>query len=276
MKFCYCDESGTGNEPFAVMVGIITDHTRMHVTKAHWESLLADVSEAVRNPISEIHARELYPGNAAWRDVKGHLRSELIEEIIRWIGEVRKHAIVVAGADRAAFAAAKGDNKVPSEVATVWQFLAAHILLSVQRAHQAIPKNKGHTVFIFDRHVRDEVQLASFVKNPPAWTKSYYQKKGKPAAFNQVVDVPYFGDSREVILLQVADLVAYLLRKYTEIKSGKAQERYSGELTTITGWLERLRSSVISYGCIYPKKGRCTTASLFRDLAPPPLRELYA
>lgn len=33
MKFCYVDESGTGDEPYAVMVGIVVDTQRMHVTK---------------------------------------------------------------------------------------------------------------------------------------------------------------------------------------------------------------------------------------------------
>lgn len=33
MKLCYCDESGTGNEPVAVMVGIVVDTKRMHLTK---------------------------------------------------------------------------------------------------------------------------------------------------------------------------------------------------------------------------------------------------
>jgi len=31
MKFCYLDESGIGDEPYAVMVGIIVDAQRMHV-----------------------------------------------------------------------------------------------------------------------------------------------------------------------------------------------------------------------------------------------------
>jgi|GEM_PF-2882739 hypothetical protein len=33
MKFCYFDESGMGEEPYLVIVGIIVDATRMHITK---------------------------------------------------------------------------------------------------------------------------------------------------------------------------------------------------------------------------------------------------
>jgi len=39
VQFIYLDESGTGDEPVAVMVGIIADSHRMRVTKEHWNSL---------------------------------------------------------------------------------------------------------------------------------------------------------------------------------------------------------------------------------------------
>ncbi len=43
VKFCYCDESGTGDEPLAMMVGVIVDAQRMHCTKHDWESLLSSL-----------------------------------------------------------------------------------------------------------------------------------------------------------------------------------------------------------------------------------------
>jgi len=36
MKICYFDESGTGEEPVAVVTGVIVGTQRMHVTKEHW------------------------------------------------------------------------------------------------------------------------------------------------------------------------------------------------------------------------------------------------
>jgi hypothetical protein len=56
MKLCYCDESGTGDEPIAVMVGIIVDAQRMHVTKEHWGDLLTGLSRVVGRAIDEISA----------------------------------------------------------------------------------------------------------------------------------------------------------------------------------------------------------------------------
>lgn len=42
----------------------------------------------------------------------------------------------------------------------------------------------------------------------------------KQKQLDQIVDVPYFGDSREVVLIQVADFAAFFLRRYAEIQEG--------------------------------------------------------
>jgi hypothetical protein len=39
MKVCYFDESGTGEEPVAVVTGVVVDAQRMHATKEHWSEL---------------------------------------------------------------------------------------------------------------------------------------------------------------------------------------------------------------------------------------------
>lgn len=46
-KSVYCDESRAGAEPVAVMVGLIVDAQRMHVTKNDWKNLLIDLSRVV-------------------------------------------------------------------------------------------------------------------------------------------------------------------------------------------------------------------------------------
>jgi len=54
MKFCYFDESGTGEEPIAVVAGVITDAIRMRVTKTHWSNLLETLSNIIGRGIEEI------------------------------------------------------------------------------------------------------------------------------------------------------------------------------------------------------------------------------
>lgn len=44
MQFVYIDESGTGDEPIGVMVGVVADSHRMRVTKENWSGLLFALS----------------------------------------------------------------------------------------------------------------------------------------------------------------------------------------------------------------------------------------
>ena len=72
MKFCYVDESGSQNDRFLVMAGIIVDATRMHVTKGIWVDFLDLISEAAGRRIEEFHTRDLYSGSGPWHKVDGH------------------------------------------------------------------------------------------------------------------------------------------------------------------------------------------------------------
>jgi len=71
MKLCYCDETGMGNEPIAIMVGVIVDAQRMHVTKQHWRGLLATLSAICGHELAEIHTRDFYSGSGVWREMEG-------------------------------------------------------------------------------------------------------------------------------------------------------------------------------------------------------------
>jgi hypothetical protein len=104
MKFCYLDESGTGGEPIAVMVGIITDHTRMRPTKSEWKNLLDDVSKAAGRTITEIHTHELYAGNSPFRQLSAQQRTDLINSIFKWLKD-RKHSVVYTALDTTSFKA---------------------------------------------------------------------------------------------------------------------------------------------------------------------------
>ena len=121
----------------------------------------------------------------------------------------------------------------------MWRFMGLHLLLAVQRAHQRLPKNKGNTVFVFDHEEREKMRFTDLIRNPPAWSDSYYSKAKKQSRLDQVVDVPYFGDSEEVHLLQVADFLAYFLRRHLEMRAGYEGERYDDEAGKMEGCADR-------------------------------------
>jgi len=88
MKFCYFDESGTGHEPFAVMVGVIVDTQRMHLTKTDWSELLETFSKIIGKKVDELHTREFYRGNGIWRNSNtGPIRAKIILAILEWLNK---------------------------------------------------------------------------------------------------------------------------------------------------------------------------------------------
>ena len=217
MKFCYLDESGAGSEPFVIMVGIIVDSQRMHVTKKDWSDLLDTLGKIVGKKIYEFHTRDFYRGNSPWKNLKGPARAKIITAILNWLIE-RKHKISFCGLDKNKFIEHSKTNIYLKDLKSFWCMLGLHQILIIQKCFQKEKKNKGKTVIIFDNEVKEADKFIKLILNPPTWTELYYNRKKKQDPLDQIIDVPYYGDSRDVSLIQIADLVAYLLRVYIELK----------------------------------------------------------
>jgi hypothetical protein len=271
MKFCYIDESGIGEEPYAVMVGVITDALRMRPTKSDWEALLSVLSKLAGRTISEFHTRDFYAGNTPWRGLTGQMRAQIIDALIDWINS-RKHSLVFVAVDKTRWSSEFMSDSRYADLNTVWRFLGLHLVLSLQKHHQHIPKNKGNTVLIFDNEEKERVRFTDLILNPPAWVDSYYSRTSKQESFDQIVDAPYFADSTDVPLLQVADFLAYFLRRYAELENGD-HERYNGERQKVAKWVNKAFARTITKSATYPKRERCDCANLFFEFAPSCLRE---
>jgi hypothetical protein len=273
MKFCYCDESGTGGEPFGVMAAILVDSQRMHVTKSEWNDLLEKLSGLAGRKINEFHTADFYPGNSPWRSLSGKQRTEIVNAIISWLDR-RSHKIIVTSVDNEKFRQSRSGGPVFSEVRTPWVSMAFHTVLSVQKAMQGEKGVKGATVFVFDKKGEGEADLINLVKAPPGWSDSYYARKKEPA-LNCVIDVPHFVDSAHVPLVQVADLAAYLMRRFCEFQSGRITEKYEGERAYVEGCVEAIRPSMVQASAVYAAKGASPLAEFFSSHAAKPVIELY-
>jgi len=273
MKFCYCDESGTGAEPIAVMVGILVDASRMHVTKQDWRDLLDRLSILIGVQLTELHTRNFYAGNGVWRNVSGPKRSEIISAIFDWLAD-RKHKIVYTSVCRAEYHRRFALQLIPDELNTLWRFLGFHLVLSVQKYCQKFDKNKGNTLLIFDNEHREEMRFTDVILRPPGWSGEYYEKKKKQEPLDQIIDVPYFGDSQDVSLIQVADFLAYFLRRFAEIEENLVAARYPDEQPKIDGWIKALADLSIGRSCMYPKVGRNPAEELFYLNASHSIREI--
>ncbi|HRQ39638.1 MAG TPA: DUF3800 domain-containing protein [Chloroflexota bacterium] len=268
MKFCYIDESGTGDEPYAVMAGIVVDAQRMHVTKQEWSQLLSHLSGLVQKEITEIHTRDFYAGNGPWRNLDGGLRAQIISEVFSWL-KTRKHHVALVVVEKNKFYNEFVKTSEFADVKTLWRFLGLHLILGIQKEFQTLSNNKGNTVFVFDNEHREQTRFTDLIKNPPEWTDSYYSKKKKQNRLDQIIDVPYWGDSQDVALLQLADFVAYFVRRYIEIQQGMIPPKYFGEEEKVTHWFHMIVNRTLQ-SSFYPKikKNRSNCAELFFSLAP--------
>lgn len=273
MKFCYFDESGTGNEPVAVVAGIVVDSQRMHVTKENWGSLLANLSQLVGRDLDELHTKDFYPGNGPFRVLGGPKRAEYISAIIDWLCE-RKHDFVLSAVDKAAFSKTLHAGTVPPGLATPWLVGAFHSVLALQRAHQGHAKNKGHTVLVFDHKGQEQGPLTELVLRPPPWSDEYYDRAQKQGPLDQIVDAPHFADSRQIPLLQLADFLAYFLRRFVEIEEKHVAVKYAEEQERVANWIKQLSQRCIGLAHIYPAKGRSNAAEFFFQQCPQSLRKL--
>ena len=162
------------------------------------------------------------------------------------------------------------NNELLEGCVSLWQSAAIHTILSIQKHHQRIGGNKGHTLFLFDKQVKEEAQLSSFVSRPFGWTDEYYDRGKKQNQLDQVIDTPFFGDSKEVLLLQVADVIAFILRRYAEISEGKSKPDYSDEMDRLKGWIKLI--SVRCYSS--PIRGLNRIQEYFGKLTPGVLKKL--
>ena len=273
MKFCYLDETGPDqHSPIVILVGVIVDIQRMNLAKQEWKGLFEKISNLARKPIIEIHARDLISGSKAWHGVEPATRFQAVDTILDWISG-RKHKITFASVDKARFRSPPNDDERKQALKNEWITVAFHIALSLQKDHQKEQRNKGNTLLIFDKG-REPDKLIDLLTEPPSWSDTYYNWQEKKDRLDKIIDVPFYADSHHVPLIQIADLICYILRRYSELKDYGKDKKYEGELTRYEGWVEKIKECCIDKRHRYKKKLACDTSKFFTELAPPSLREL--
>lgn len=270
MKLCYVDETGTdGKSPAVVMVGIIADVARIHRTRSEFQAIYKRLQGLPDGTIRELKSTELYRGRKRWDGVDGELRHEAISDFCEWLRE-RKHDIALAALDYERFEG----SPLQEHGLDRWGAAALHIALQVQRAHQGKKKNKGSTFLVFDENKQKTDALAQLLYDPPAWSDAYYERSVKKEALDQVIDTAFYAQSHHVGLVQVADLFAFLFRRYSELSDYGHREDFEGEHEKVSGWVKILSSRLLPAAHRWPKKPRNDPSKWYVDLAPTSLRTI--
>ena len=249
MFVCYIDESGyTGNRsdpqsPFLVMAGVLVNTYKMHKTHGEFREIVNMVKERTGQDFTEVKGKDLYIGRGVWSKnnsgLDGRERQELYRDILLWFRE-RQHKVVVSIINNAAFFAEVSENEIAEFLQAPYVAAALHIALMIQRRNQSLPSNKGKTLLIFDQQKEFEKAVARLIAFPPLWSDAYYGRNEKKEQLDQIIDTAYFVRSHHASFIQIADLIAYAVRKFVELEEGQIDEKYEGEREKITTWYHEI------------------------------------
>lgn len=249
------------------MVAVVADAHHVFVTRDAWDDFLKWLSKRLGTPIDEFHSRDFYRGQNEYRSMDGHTRKAVISKVLSWLRR-RHHKVVFSVVDKKKFSALTASNVDIKTLPSYWCAGALHVTLQVQKAHQKLSKNKGKTILIFDREYREEKPFADLVYGPPVWTDSYYCAKAPRRQLDQVVDIPYFAASDHAPLIQIADLLAYLMRRYGDVSIDPKAKKYVGEKKDLDGWIKQIQQLFFASPKPYPKKPVTVAQTNFDQLAP--------
>ena len=275
MKFCYIDESGlTKGDRIIVLVGVVVDSHRMHISKAEWSEMLGACSRITGKPVAEIHMRDVYRGRGEWHDVDPAIRHAVIGLYIDWLLK-RKHKFTFTAVD--AERLQRRMNDAPELFAGCRKVTPGcvgmlHLMCSIQKQHKSLEKPKGHTVLVCDGDTQLDENILDWSCSPPAWTDTFYDKEKRQQRFDQIVDVPYYGDSKRILLLQMSDLLAYILRLNVLLRESCEDERYRGEGQKVEEWVNKALTHAYASPSRWPKRGRTEAQEFFYSIAPETLR----
>lgn len=236
--------------------------------------MLGKLSRYAGTGITEFKMRDAYSGRHEW-STSGHAsRDRAIEEILNWLN-YRHHSIVFSATQKQRFAKRQADGcPMAAETGSRWVSEALHVSLAIQKENSSLPKNKGKTILIFDKGAGYEAQLSTLLVDPPEWTDAYYNRNATEPRLGEIFTTSLFADSQHAPLIQIADTVAFILRRLAELRDAGSKERFSGERKRIEGYLNLLSPVFQASAHRFKKRGRCACADYFFDVAPPCLRSI--
>ncbi len=265
MKVCYVDESGNNDaDPCLVMVGILADVARLNRTVVEFGEIFDEVQKLFQENLRELKGAKMIFGRNRWKKIDAQTRKGLAETICKWVC-ARKHHLVIAAVDRVAFSNSKGPW-LPRQ--DPWLAAALHIALQLQKNNQEHAKNKGRTFVIFDENKIGSDNLSELLWAPPSWTDDYYARSAKRPPLDQLIDSSFTVKSHHAGLVQVADLYAFVFRRWAEFRQFGLPEEWDGEQPFIDDLVGILQSRIVARSVRHPKRTPSDSAKWFTNITP--------
>ena len=272
MKVCYVDESGLqDSDPVLIMVGIVADTYNLHRTAREFGEIFDQIQGFFEENLKELKGSKMIFGRDRWRKVDPELRGEIVDYLCDWVVE-RKHNLVLSAIEKSRHQAADF-TAVPRSMRDPWLAAALHLALQTQKAHQGMEKNKGKTFLIFDENKAQVDKLAELLWDPPAWTDDFYARGKTQDRLDQVIDTALYAKSHHVGLVQVADVFAFLFRRYAELRQG-TEEVFAGDRELVEASVNKLATRLSPRSTRWPKRSSSKCAGWYVSVAPDALLEL--
>jgi hypothetical protein len=270
MKVCYVDDSGCpSNDRMFVMVGVVADVARLNRTSREFSDFFNKVCNLFPENLKELKGSRILYGKGAWRQVDAVKRKNIFAELSAWLDE-RKHNILVAAVDTTkAKAISKHHSSVPEKIATnLWVATGLNIALQIQAKHRTEKNNKGNTFLFIDDNPRNMPSLCEVLWAPTTWLDDYYPKKTKEDHLNQLIDTAFAVQSHHCSLVQVADLLAFIIRKYFELSSEVVAPEWDEELDFVKQCIEIISPRIYKNPGAMKATNNSLSAKWYRAIAP--------
>lgn len=262
MKICYLDECGHCGEkpntmqPVETVCGVVTDLAKVFKTQKEHGDVL-DILTEMGVDVSEIKSSEIYRGRNEWSNAGHELRDNVFTVLLEW-AKARKCKFIPCPVDSIAFFARKNAGcPICNKLQFPFEAAALNAVLALQREFARTKNNKGKTVVIFDEQKKHDERLLHLLETDLSFTDGFtgYTKppraKGKPR-LDQIVDVPHFSKSHLAVLIQIADIGAFVVNRYIDLMCVGSPEKYDGESDKIKSWYNLMSSNMVKHTSIDP------------------------
>jgi hypothetical protein len=281
MYFCYIDESGhcgnklDPNQPVEVLVGVIQDATKIHKTNREHSSFLKQLLHKHGVEVAELKSAQIFRGRKEWGSVSPDVRKKIFKDLLKWVNE-RSCKLIVCPIDSGKFFQLKeSGDEIARKLHFPYEVGALNVLLALQRLKYGSPNNKGKTVVIMDEEKEHDKRLIKILSGDLDFTDAFTQlvlpkrKSSKQVErLCQIIDIPFFSKSEHSQLIQIADLVAFVVSRYIQLKSFRSTPAFAEELQVIEEFYLGIKPSLVPAAHLNPPIKDDALVSFYREIRP--------
>jgi hypothetical protein len=282
MYFCYVDESGhcgtkyNPEQPVEVLVGVVSDATKIHKTNREHSSFLKDLLNKHGVEVTELKSAQIFRGRKEWSSISPEVRKKVFTDLLAWVNERSCKLIVCPIHSEKYFELKKNGHNYATKFHYPYEAGAFNVLLSLQRLKYGSPSNKGKSVVIFDEEGEHDKRLIRLLTEDLSFTDGFTQikipktkkKQGDLERFCQIIDIPFFSKSEHSQLIQIADLVAFVVSRYIQLKSFGVQPAFEDELSVMEEFYLGIKDSLVPPAHINPPTKGDPLAAFYLDIRP--------